>query len=310
MRLVYLGSGEFGLPTLERLAHCHDIVAVVSQPDRPAGRGGKCRATPISDLAEKLGLPLLRPESPNTEEFARELAGLKPDLAVIVAYGHLIGKALLAIPRLGFVNLHASLLPAYRGAAPVPWAILGGEKVSGATVFALNEKFDCGAIIGRVELPIDDSDTSGGYLAKLSEPGAALMVESVAALAEGRAVPQAQDHALASRAPKLKKDDGAIDWSAGLAEIDRKVRAFQPWPHAFASFATCKGMIKVNILKIGRAETGAEQGVTPGTVLSADAKHGLAVMTGDGPARLLEIQPEGKRPMSDIEYLRGRKIFR
>ena len=306
LRIVFFGSGEFGLPTLEALRERgHDIPAVVSQPDRPAGRGGKTRPTPIGARARELGLPVICPEKPNTPEFEAELRALAPDLAVVVAYGHLIGKPLLAVPRLGFVNLHASLLPAYRGAAPVPWAILEGEHESGVSVFQLDERFDTGGVIARAALPILPDDTSGTYLAKLAPIGGELMVGAVADIAAGRAQPQPQDNASASRAPKFSKDDGRIDWSLPFAVIERKVRAFQPWPQAFTVFRTAKGDLRVNVVAMTRAEGVAGE---PGGVLSADAGSGLVVATGDGPARIVRLQPEGKRAMSDTDFLRGTKI--
>lgn len=307
MRLVFFGSGEFGLPTLEALAaQGHDIPLVVSQPDRPAGRGGKTRPTPIRARAEEMGLPVACPEKPNTEEFAEQLRAVAPDLAVVVAYGHLIKPLLLAIPAHGFVNLHASLLPAYRGAAPVPWAILKGEAVSGASVFQLDEKFDTGAVIGTAELPILPGDTSGTYLAKLAPFGADLMVRAVAAIAAGTAKAQPQDNTKASPAPKFTKEDGRIDWSLPFAEIERKVRAFQPWPQAFTLLETAKGSVRVNVIELCRADGGAS--ARPGDVVAADAKAGLVMMTGDGPARVSRLQPEGKRAMADTDFLRGSRI--
>ncbi|MCC8166153.1 MAG: methionyl-tRNA formyltransferase [Planctomycetes bacterium] len=308
MRIVFFGSGEFGIPTLDALlAAGHDIPAVVSQPDRPSGRGGKVRPTPLAARAAEHGLAVTTPVKPNTPEFEAELRALEPELAVVVAYGHLIGKPLLAVPRKGFVNLHASLLPAYRGAAPVPWAILSGESVSGASVFRLDEKFDTGGVIDRVELPISDDDTSGSYLEKLAPAGAALMVRAVQAIADDSAVVQVQDDSQASRAPKFTKEDGRIDWSRPFAEIERRVRAFQPWPQAFTVFETNRGPLRVNVGAMVRAD-GSAATVAPGGIVQADAKAGLVVMTRDGPARLAVVQPEGKKRMADTDFLRGTTI--
>lgn len=308
MRLVFFGSGEFGVPTLDALlAAGHDIPAVISQPDRPAGRGGKTRPTPIRALAESRGVPVLCPEKPNTPEFEAELRALAPELAVVVAYGHLIKKPLLAVPPRGFVNLHASLLPAYRGAAPVPWAILRGETVSGASVFQLDERFDTGAVVGMESLPILPDDTSGTYLARLAPVGAGLMARTVAAIAAGAAVPQPQDDSRSSAAPKFAKEDGRIDWTLPFAEIERKVRALQPWPQAFAVISTAKGEVRVNVVRL-EAVGETVDGRTPGSILEADAKKGLIVATGDCPARLALLQPEGKRVMPDTDFLRGTKV--
>lgn len=307
-RIVFFGSGEFGVPTLRGLAEAgYDIPAVVSQPPRPAGRGGKCRPTPIGVLAGELGMSIRCPATPNTPEFEAELRSLSPDLAVIVAYGHLIGKPLLGIPRLGFVNLHGSLLPAYRGAAPVPRAILAGERESGVSVFQLDERFDTGAVIARTGLPIADDDTSATYLAKLAPLGGRTMLAAVADIVAGKAVRQPQDESRASKAPKFAKEDGRVDWSRPYAEIERKVRALQPWPRAFAFFGTPKGEQRLNILALRPAAADAPRR-PPGTVLAADAASGLVVATGDGAARLVRVQPEGKKPMTDTDYLRGTKI--
>ncbi|MDR1745254.1 MAG: methionyl-tRNA formyltransferase [Planctomycetota bacterium] len=310
MKIVFFGSGEFGIPALENLIRAgHEIPAVVSQPDRPAGRGGKTRPTPLREKAEEMGLAVTCPEKPNTPEFEAELRAFAPDLCVVVAYGHLIKKPLLAVPEHGFVNLHASLLPAYRGAAPVPWAILKGESVSGVSVFQLDERFDTGAVIATASLPILDADTSGTYLARLAPLGGRLMEQAVEDIAAGRAAPQPQDHARASAAPKFSKEDGRIDWNLSFAEIERKVRAFQPWPQAFAMLPTAKGDVRVNIVEMAPAPAGIDaSGAAPGAILAADGKTGLVIATGDKPARLTRLQPEGKRAMTDTDFVRGTKI--
>lgn len=309
MRLAFFGSGDFGIPTLEALAaDGHEVVAVVTRPDRPAGRGGRVRATPVKGLAERLSLPILQPRLPNDPGFAGVLAGFNPDLAVVVAYGHLIRRPLLSIPRRGFVNLHASLLPAYRGAAPAPWAILSGETVSGATAFCLNERFDEGGIVGKVELAIAPDDTAGSYLEKLAPVGARLMRRIVPEFMAGGIAPQPQDEASASRAPKLSKADGAIDWRLSFKAINDKVRAFQPWPLAHTELPTAKGGLGVSLLRIEPVRAAGDRG--PGEIVAADAKTGLVVMTGDVPARLSLLLPEGRRPMTDTDFLRGTRVTR
>ncbi len=309
MRIVFFGSGAFGIPALAGLLDAgHALPAVVSQPDRAAGRGGRPAPTPLRAFAEERGIPVLAPEKPNTPEFEGTLRAIAPELAVVVAYGHLIGPRLLAVPPRGFVNLHASLLPAYRGAAPVPWAILKGETESGVSVFQLDEKFDTGALLASRALPIQPDDTSGSYLAKLAPLGGELMTGVVAALAAGTAAPRAQDNAKASAAPKFSKEDGRIDWSLPFAEIERKVRAFQPWPQAFALIPTAKGGVRVNVRALLPAPGTPRADAPPGAILAADAEHGLVVATGDMPARLALLQPEGKNPMRDTDFLRGTKV--
>ena len=309
MRLVFFGSGEFGVRALEAMVAGVAVPAlVVSQPDRPAGRGGRASPTPIRRLAERLGLPVAAPERPNHPDFVAELAALAPDLAVVVAYGHLIRKPLLELPRLGFVNLHASLLPAYRGAAPVPWAIMNGERESGVTVFQLDERFDSGAVLARASLAIAPDDTSKTYLDKLAPLGAGLLAETALALAAGQAVPQRQDESAASSAPRLGKADGAIDWTRPCAEIERRVRALQPWPRAYAVLPVAGGAMRASILRLSRSGLDGK-GAEPGSVVLADPDQGLFVMAGDAPARLEMLQPEGRRPMPDRDFLRGNRVI-
>ena len=306
MRVAFFGSGDFGLPTLEGLAAAGQAAVVVTRPDQAAGRGRKAAATPVKTAAERLGLPVLQPEQPNTPEVAAALAELAPDLAVVVAYGHLIKKPLLEIPRRGFVNLHASLLPAYRGAAPVPRAILSGEATSGATVFSLDERFDCGGILGAVELAIDPEDTSGSYLRKLAPLGAGLALATASEFVAGRIEPRPQDESRASRAPKFRKEDGSLDWREPFASLNNKVRALQPWPLAFADLSTSRGAVRINVLRLEPSPLAG--GVPPGTVIAADSASGLVVMAGDQPARIALFQPEGKRAMPDTDFLRGTRI--
>jgi methionyl-tRNA formyltransferase len=258
-------------------------------------------------VAEELALPLLRPENPNSPEFLATLADLRPDLAVVVAYGHLLASDVLTIPPLGCVNLHASLLPRYRGAAPVPWAILAGETHSGVTLFQLDQRFDCGGVLGQAQLEIKADDTSGSYLERLAVQAADLLGESLPAIAAGRLTPRPQDESQACRAPKLTKADGLLDWQLSFPELDRRVRAFQPWPLAHATFTTSRGDISLNILRLTTA-SGVYPPAPPGSVLVADPATGLVVQAGDGAVRLREIHPSGKRPMSDSDFLRGTKM--
>ncbi len=307
MNLVFFGSGDFGIPTLKALLDSdYTLTAVVSQPDRRAGRGSSVKSTPIADIAHKQGIPVLQPENPNSEEFAAEFARLEPLLAIVVAYGHLIRKPLLTIPPRGFVNLHASLLPAYRGAAPVPWAIMAGEKISGVTLFSLDERFDSGDVIGKAEVPINALDTAKTYLKKLAPVGAELVMKTLPDFLAGRILPEAQDESRASKAPKLHKPDGKIDWREPLETIRNKVRALQPWPLAYTTLPTLKGQVRLNILEMEEVEVEGE--FQPGSIILADTKDGLIVMTGDKPARLAVFQPEGRKPMSDIAFLRGTKL--
>ncbi len=310
MRLTFFGSGEFGLPALQALcAAGHEIVAVFTQPDRPAGRGRKAHRTPICRFARERGLAVYQPATLKDEMPPAILRCLAPEIAVVVAYGHLIPPALLAVPRLGFINLHASLLPKYRGAAPVPHAILNGETETGVTVFHLNERFDEGDILAQSLEPILPNDTSATLLKRLAALGAKVLIDTIAGLAAGRIFPRPQPTRGASRAPRLCKEDGHIHWHYSGAQIDRMVRAFQPWPLAFTFFPLANGeRQRVAILAVEAAEMDASPGaaaVMPGSIRIAHAKQGIVVQCGDGCLRLRRIKPEGKGEMSDAEYMRG-----
>ncbi|MCX7935461.1 MAG: methionyl-tRNA formyltransferase [Planctomycetota bacterium] len=310
MRLIFLGSGEFGVPALEALvAAGHEILAVFTQPDRPAGRGHKPKRTPICGFASARGMAIHQPETLKAEAPLAILRRLVPDLAVVVAYGHLIPKPWLTIPRLGFINLHASLLPKYRGAAPVPHAILNGETETGVTVFRLNERFDEGDILAQAAEPILPDDTSASLLKRLAVLGAKVLTETVAGLAKGSVIPRPQSEAGASRAPRLRKEDGHIRWSATCVQIDRLVRAFQPWPLAFTFFPLAHGeKQRVAILAVEFTEApipAEEVAIMPGAIRVAHAKRGIVVQCGDGCLRLARLKPEGRGEMSDCEYMRS-----
>lgn len=308
MRLVYFGSGEFGLPTLRALLDAgHELITVFTQPDRRAGRGGQVRFTPVKELALTIGISIYQPENLRGPEPAGILEATGAELAVVVAYGQLIPGALLSIPRHGFINLHASLLPAYRGAAPVPRAILAGETVSGATVFRLNERFDAGDILGREELPIRPDDTSGSYLERLAPAGARLVQEVVGQLAGGWLQPLPQDERVATRAPKLHKDEGRLDWSRSAAELDRQVRGLQPWPLAYTFVPRREGARRLVVLQLDPAGNLGE-GQPTGVVLRADPHGGVVVRCGDGAVRLSRLCPEGKHAMTDCEFMRGARL--
>lgn len=308
MRIVFCGSGAFGAPTLEGLAaDGHEIVRVWTQPDRPAGRGGRTRPTPIKTLAAELGVPVYQPHTLKDGEALDTLRTDEPDVAVVVAYGHLIPADMLAVPHHGFVNLHASLLPKYRGAAPVPHAILQGETETGVTVFRLNERWDAGDILDKAVLPIEDDDTTGSLLTKMAPMGADLMRGIVGQMVAGWVSAKPQTDTEATKAPKLTKEMGHIDWTGSQAHIDRMVRAFQPWPLAYTYIHTGKGKTRLALLDVENAPMPRRR-PEPGTVLHADDKDGLIVMAGDGPLFLREIKPEGKRAMSGRDYLRGARI--
>lgn len=309
MRIAYFGSGDFGLPTLKALSKAgHDVCAVYTQPDQAAGRGRIMTPTPIKAHAVHMRYPVMQPETLRSSEPLLDFISLAPDLAVVVAYGHLIPDAWLPFPKHGFVNLHASLLPAFRGAAPVPWAIISGEKESGVTIFRLNGRFDEGVILKKSKQPILPDDTSATLLSKLSTTGAELMLEVLHDFEDDRELPVPQNPGEATRAPKLKKESGFMDWREPLDLLERKSRAFQPWPLAHTELMTAKGLIRVNVLKLIRPP-GEWTKSDPGTILAADTHRGLVIQAGDAPARLVCIQPQGKKSMNDVDFLRGTKVI-
>ncbi|MGQ9662421.1 MAG: methionyl-tRNA formyltransferase [Kiritimatiellia bacterium] len=316
LRTVFMGSAQLACPSLERLVadRENELVAVVTQPDRPGGRHLKIRACPVKALAEQRGLNVLAPEKVNAKTVIASLCDLQPDLIVVVAYGQMLGRELLSIPVLGCINLHPSLLPAYRGAAPVQWAIARGEQVTGVTTMLLNERMDAGDIIFQRAVAIDAEDTAGSLERKLALAGAELLAETVAAIRDGKAPRQRQDEAKASYAPRLRKEDGRIDWKLPAEDIHNRVRAFNPWPGCFcrvrATTSERGGILRVWKTRVEKYSVGGaslQSRFDPGQIVEL-AGDGPVVATGSDLLRLLEVQPEGKRVMSGKSFLCGRRL--
>lgn len=306
MRIVFMGSAGLSCPSLDALlASPGDrVVGVATQPDRPAGRGRKLRQNPVAARVPA-GVELIAAEKINAAEPLAALGRLAPDLVVVVAYGQILKPPVLGIPPLGCVNVHASLLPKYRGAAPVQWAIANGDSVTGVTTMYMNEKMDGGDIILQEEVAISPSDTGGSLGGKLADAGAALLMETLRLVREGRAPRKPQDGALATLAPKLQKNDGRIDWNLPAAAIRNRVRAFNPWPCCWCEAPAGSGCV-VRILRAEVEQAGAS-GAGPGGVVEW-AGEGPLVATGDGAAvRLVEVQPEGKKPMSGKAFACGHR---
>ncbi len=300
MKLVFCGTPLFAVPSLECLRTAgFEIKLVVTQPDRPQGRGMAMTAPPVKQSALKLGLPVIQPEKiKKNEEFRAQLQALQPDAIIVVGYGRIIPPWMLQLPRYGNINVHASLLPKYRGAAPVQWAIAQGETVSGVTTMLLNEGLDTGDILLQKEMPIQPEDTALTYASRLAELGADLIVETLRGL-EGKSIlPVPQDHAQATLAPILKKEDGLVDFSRTATEINNRLRGFQPWPGAYTQF---RGR---GLKLISAAPEDTPSNLSPGELRVGDEK----LYAGCGQRtvlQLLQVQPEGKKIMAAREFVNG-----
>jgi methionyl-tRNA formyltransferase len=300
-RIIFLGSPEFAVPSLRALAGQYDIVAVVTQPDRPAGRGRQLSAPPVKEAATELGLPVWQPEALRGEEAVERLRSYQAGCAVVVAYGEILRPQVLAVPPKGFLNVHASLLPKYRGASPISAAVVAGERETGITIMLLDEGMDTGPILAQEALPILPADTRGGLEGKLAALGAGLLVRTLPEWLVGAIGPVPQHDSQATFSRALTREDGHIDWSRSAAYIERQCRAMAPWPGAYTHW-------QGKLLKLWRGHVIPRPAAAePGTVLRAE--EGIAVATGDGLLRLLSIQPEGRGPMTAEDFARGRPPF-
>jgi methionyl-tRNA formyltransferase len=301
MRAVFMGTPEFALPSLAATDELCDLVAVVAQPDRKQGRGQRSAPPPTASWAVEHGVKLLQPEKIRGPEFQEALAALAPEIIVVAAYGKILPRALLELPRLGCVNVHASLLPRYRGAAPIQWAIARGERETGITLMQMEEGLDSGPILLQRACPILSSDTGESLAKRLSLLGGELLAEGLPKLERGelRAVPQ--EASQATLAPMLKREDARLDWRLPAQELHDRIRAFQPWPGASCTLPDGTG------LKIS-ASAVAEGAGPPGTILVAD-RSGLTVASGAGALRLTEVQPEGRRRMPAADFLAGHPLL-
>lgn len=301
MRIVFMGSAGFSCPTLKALVQSgrHEVVAVVTQPDRPKGRGRKVEPSPVRGCSPGR-MKMLLPENVNDPSSLEQLRALKPDLTVVVAYGQKLGRDLLTIAPMGCINVHPSLLPKYRGAAPIPWAIANGDQVTGVTIMYVNEVMDSGDIILQKEVPIASDDTGGSLGERLAAIGADLLLEALDAIARGVVRRKVQSASGVTRAPKLKKQDGRLDWKADASAVCNRIRAFNPWPCCFCEAPAGSGQF----LRVTRARVERATGGMPGDIVSRDG-DGPLVRAGNGGVRLLEVQAEGGRPMSGAAYMRG-----
>jgi len=302
MRLIFMGTPEFALPSLNALHHSgHAILAVVCQPDRPKGRGGRLTPPPVKGMAERFELPILQPDKMKDLAFLEGLRALKPEVIVVVAFGRILPPAILDLPPHGCINLHASLLPKYRGAAPIQWAIINGEQETGVTTMRLDPGMDTGDILLQERMPILPEDTAGSLSVRLAERGADLMIRTLNGLESGEIIPVPQDHAQATLAPILEKEAGKIDWTQPAAHILNRIRGLSPWPGAYTLYQNQRW-------SLWKADLGdPTAGGPPGTIQKT-GREGISVATGQGLLEILELQPANRRRMSVREFLAGHTV--
>jgi methionyl-tRNA formyltransferase len=303
-RIVYMGSPETAAVTLEQLLQGPDpVVGVVTQPDRPAGRGQKSEPSPVRKAAERHGLPVLAPEKIRDPEFLASLENWRPEIIVVVAFGRILPASILDLPPQGCVNVHYSLLPKYRGAAPAAWTIINGEGQAGVTTMRLVAKMDAGPVYLQETVPVAANETTASLQAKLTPVGARLLLETIGRLKEGSLEGKTQNEAEASFAPIIKKEDGVIDWTQPAVVIERRIRGFTPWPSAYTHL---RGkLLKIHGAKlVDTTETGA-----PGEVIRAD-RNGFWVATGSGVLALEEVQLENKKRLAGVEFVKGARIVK
>ena len=302
LRVAFFGTPVFALPTLDALLRSrHEVVGIVTQPDRPRGRGQKPMDSPVKARARAAGVALFQPDRLVDPSFVRGLDELRLDLGVVAAYGKLLTDELLRLPRLGMVNVHASLLPRYRGAAPVHRAIIAGESVTGVTIMRVVKALDAGPMLASLTRAIGPEETSEEVERDLALLGAGLLVETLEAIAVGKAVETAQDDKAATYASRLTKADGAIDWSAPATRIHDLIRGLQPWPHAYTFLKEHR------LILLASTVLHEEPAADPGTVLEARGDR-LAVAASDGVVLVSKLQAEGKRPMTARDFLAGHPI--
>lgn len=302
MRTVFMGTPDFAVGTLEALiASEHEVAAVVTQPDKPKGRGKAMQFTPVKEAAVKAGIPVYQPVKVREEEFVETLRELKPDVIVVVAFGQIIPKSILEMPKYGCVNVHASLLPKYRGAAPIQWAVIDGEEKSGVTTMKMDAGLDTGDMLLVQEVPLDKEETGGSLFDKLSMVGAELLIKTLKALEEGSVIPVKQpQESPTPYAAMMTKEMGSIDWNQEAVKLERLIRGLNPWPSAYTHLGK-------KTLKVWQASVVEEEsGLAPGAVV--EAKKALCVQTGKGILKIEELQLEGKKRMASDAFLRGYQI--
>ena len=299
MKVVFMGTPDFAVPTLEKIIEAgHEVLAVVTQPDKAKGRGKKVLFSPVKEKALEHDLPVYQPRRAREPEFIEQMRELNPDVMVVVAFGQILPKDILDIPKYGCINVHASLLPKYRGAAPIQWAVINGEKISGVTTMQMDVGLDTGDMLLKTEVELEQDETGGSLFDKLSTLGGALLIETLEKIEAGGIHPEKQDDSQAGEyARTLDKALGNVDFTKSAVELERLIRGLNPWPSAY-TFYNGKTM------KLWKAEVVSGGDVTPGQILSVD-KQSFTVQTGEGALRILELQLEGKKRMDAGAFLRG-----
>ena len=302
MRIVFMGTPDFSVPALKAIVEAgHQVTAVVTQPDKPKGRGKDVQMTPVKIQALEYGIPVYQPVKVKTPEFVEVLKKEAPDAIVVIAFGQLLSKEILDLPKYGCVNIHASLLPKYRGAAPIQWAVIDGEKETGVTTMYMNEGLDTGDIIDKVVVPIDKKETGGSLFDKLAIEGGKLILKTLIELENGTAVRTPQDDSKSNYAGMINKQLGKIDFNKSANEIERLIRGLNPWPSAYTK-------MDGKTLKIWDADVDdSENDSAPGTITEV-GKDFIRVATGKGSLKILELQLEGKKRMKTRDFLNGAKI--
>ena len=316
MRIVFMGTPDFSVPALKALVEAgHQVIAVVTQPDKPKGRGKEVQMTPVKIQAMEYGIPVYQPARVREASFVEVLQGLEADVYVVIAFGQILPKAVLELPKYGCINIHASLLPKYRGAAPIQWCVIDGERETGITTMMMDVGLDTGDMLEKTVIPIEEKDTGGSLHDKLSLAGGALILSTLKKLEEGTLVRTPQTDEGTCYAKMLTKSLGDIDWNQSAVSIERLIRGLNPWPSAYTLWNGKTIKIWSADVTTGReaaaflSESGvpSETGITPGTVVCSD-KHSLVVCTGDGLLSVRELQMEGKKRMDTPAFLRGYPI--
>lgn len=308
MRIVFMGTPAFAVPSLDALIQSkHTVIGIVTQPDRPKGRGQALVPPPIKQVAEQHGLACIQPEKMKAPEVEETLRAWQPDVIAVAAFGRILRKNILTLPPLGCVNVHASLLPKFRGAAPIQWAVMQGEQETGVTTMLMDEGMDTGAILLQKRIPIDPQETPLELSPRLAQLGAALLVETLDRLEQGTLTPQPQDHDKATMAPLLTKEDGLIVWSWPAETIVNRILGLIPWPGSYTYLEGERLMVWRAQVEQGSSSSGDPSAPVPGTVLSAD-KTTIRVVAGRGIVAITEVQPPNRKRMTAEQFLAGHPI--